>query len=98
MLIKSLQEHKVLYQLESISLYQIPVELVITQVDNQVKIKLISQLIKGISRFLQKLLRYFNGAIISTSFSLPTAGLFPVIFILDLNDSVSVKLSFGLSL
>ena len=30
-------------------------------------------------------------------FSLPTAGVFPVIFILDLNDSESAKLSFGSS-
>ena len=48
-----------------------PVELVITQVDDHVKIKLTSQLIKGISRVLQKLFKYFNGTIISTSFSLP---------------------------
>ena len=34
----------------------------------QVRIRLISQLIGGISRVLQKLLRYFDGTIISTSF------------------------------
>ena len=49
--------------------------------------KLTSQLINDISRVLQKLLKYFNGTIISTSFVLPAAGVFPVIFILDLNDS-----------
>ena len=75
-----------------------PVELVITQVDDQVKMRLTSQLINGISRVLQKLLKYFNGTIISTSFVLPSAGVFPVIFILDLNDSESAKLSFGSSL
>ena len=75
-----------------------PVELVITQVDDHVKIKLASQLIKGVSIVLQKLLRYFNGTIISTSFSLPAAGDFPVIFILDLRDSESAKLSFYPSL
>ena len=53
--------------------------------------RLISQLINGISRVLQKLLKYFNGTIISTSFVLPSVGVFPVIFILDLNDSESVK-------
>ena len=53
--------------------------------------RLISQLINGISRVLQKLLKYFNGTIISTSFVLPSGGVFPVIFILDLNDSESVK-------
>ena len=60
--------------------------------------RLTSQLIHGISRVLQKLLRYFNGTIISTSFSLPVAGAFPVILILDLNDSEYAKLSFGSSL
>ena len=74
-----------------------PVELVITQVDDHVKMRLTSQLINGISRVLQKLLNYFNGKTISRSFILPSAGVFPVIFILDLNDSESVKLSFGSS-
>ena len=60
--------------------------------------RLTSQLINGISRVLQKLLKYFNGTIISTSFLLPAAGVFPVIFILDLNDAESAKLSFGSSL
>ena len=32
----------------------------ITQFGNQVRVRLISQLIKGISRFLQTLFRYFN--------------------------------------
>ena len=44
------------------------VELVITQVDDHVKMRLTSQLINGISRILQKLLEYFNGTNISTSF------------------------------
>ena len=60
--------------------------------------RLTSQLINGISRVLQKLLKYFNGTVISTFFVLPAAGVFPVIFILDLNDLESVKLSFGSSL
>ena len=60
--------------------------------------RIISQLINSISRVLQKFLKYFNGAIISASFVLPPAGVFPVIFILDLNDSESVKLAFGSSL
>ena len=60
--------------------------------------RLDSQLINGISRVLQNLLKYFNGTIISTSFVLPLAGVFPVIFILDLNYFESVKLSFGSSL
>ena len=43
-------------------------------------------------------LKYFNGTIISTSFVLPAAGVFPVIFILNLNDSDYTILSFGSSL
>ena len=58
----------------------VPAELVITQVDYHVKMRLTSQLINGISRVLQKLLKYFNGKTISTCFVLPSAGLFPVIF------------------
>ena len=54
---------------------------------------LTSQLFNGISRVLQKLLKYFNGTIISTSFALPSARIFPVIFILDLNDLESARLS-----
>ena len=46
----------------------------------------------------QKVLKYFNGTIISRSFVLPSAGVFLVIFILDLNDSGSSKLSFGFPL
>ena len=47
-----------------------PVELVITQVDDHVKIRLTSQLINDVSRVIQKLLKYFNGTIILTSFVL----------------------------
>ena len=61
------------------------------------KKRLTSQLINGISRVLQKLFKYFNGTIILTSFVLPPAGVFPVIFTLDLNDSEFTKLSIGSS-
>ena len=67
-------------------------ESVITQVDDHVKIRLTSQLVNGISRVLRKLLKYCIGIIISISFVLPSEGVFPVIFILDLNDPESVKL------
>ena len=60
--------------------------------------KLTSQLSNGISRVLQKLLKYFNGTNISTSFILPSTGALPVIFTLDFNDLESVKLSFDSSL
>ena len=64
-----------------------------TQVGDHLKIRLTSQLINSISRVLQKLLKYFNSTIISTSFVLPAAGVFPGFFILDLNDSDCVMLS-----
>ena len=60
-----------------------PVELVITQVDDHVNWRLILQIINGISRVLQKLLKYFDSTIISTSFVLPSSGVFPVIFVLN---------------
>ena len=49
-------------------------------------------------RLTLKLLKYFNGTVILTSFVLPSAGVFPVIFTLDLNDSEYAKLSYGSSL
>ena len=49
--------------------------------------RLISQLTKDISRVFQKLRKYFNGTAISTFFVLPSARVFLVILILDLNDS-----------
>ena len=42
--------------------------LVITQFSDQVKIKDTSQLISGMSKHLQKLLKYFNGTAVSTFF------------------------------
>ena len=44
-----------------------------THLSDQVKIALISKLIKTISRVLRKLLQYFNGSIISTSSVQPSA-------------------------
>ena len=41
--------------------------------------RLISQLINGISRVFQTLPKYFNGTFISTSFVLPSARAFPFI-------------------
>ena len=48
--------------------------------------------------FFKKLLKYFNDTANSTSFVLPSARVFPVIFILDLSDPEFVKSLFGLSL
>ena len=48
--------------------------------------RLISQLINGISRVLQKLLKYFNGTTVLISFVLLAVEVFPVILILDSND------------
>ena len=58
-----------------ISNFVAPVAEEITQSSDQVTIILISQLINGISRVLQKLLKYFNGTAISTPL-LPGAGVF----------------------
>ena len=49
--------------------------------------RLISQLIKGISRVLQKSLKYYNGTIISTYF-LPPSAVSPVIFCLNLKEAL----------
>ena len=54
--------------------------------------RVISQLINGISRVLQQLPKYFHSTIISTFFVLPSAGVFLVTFTLDLNDSEFIKL------
>ena len=48
----------------------------------------VSQLIDGISRNLQKLLKYFNGTIIWISF-VPSFPVWPVIVCLDLNEALS---------
>ena len=52
------------------------VKLVILEIADQVKMRLISLLIKGFSRVFQILLKYLNGTTISTSFALPSAGVF----------------------
>ena len=58
--------------------------------------RLISQFVNGVSRVLQKLLKYLNGTIISTC-TLPAILLFlllaavlPIIFVLKLNESVAL--------
>ena len=48
-------------------------------------------MIKGISRLLQKLLKYFNGTIISTSFVPLLSSVWPVIFSLESNKSVQLS-------
>ena len=57
-----------------------PAELIITQVDGHVKMRITSQLINGISRVLQIYSDILNGTIISTFFALSSAGVFPLIF------------------
>ena len=59
----------------------------IIQSSDQVKMRLILQLINGILRLLQKLLKYFHGTAFLTSFVLLSAGGFPVTLILYLNES-----------
>ena len=57
-----------------------------THLSGQIKMRLISQSIKGILIILQKLLEYFNGTIISTFFVPPPAVL--PIFCLNLNEAL----------
>ena len=73
----------------------IPTAEEITHFLDQVKLRLISKLINGFSRVLQKLLKYFNGTAVLSYFVLPAAGVFPVILILYFKDSDCVTLSFG---
>ena len=60
-----------------------------TQLDDQVRIRLISQLIKDISRVLQKSLRYFNGTTIS-AFTIPQLLALAKNLALNLNELESV--------
>ena len=64
--------------------------LIITQFLDQVKISSTLQLIKGISRVLQKLLKYSSGTIISTFSIFTSLSVLPIIFNLKLNESVSL--------
>ena len=57
----------------------------ITQFAGQVAMRLISQLVNGSSRVLQKLLIYFSGTSISTFF-VPSSPVKPIIFCLNLNE------------
>ena len=62
---------------------------IITQFAEHFKKSSTSQLIKGISRVLQKLLNYFSGTIISTLI-IPLLLLWPVILVLKLNKSLAL--------
>ena len=65
---------------------------ILKQFADQVRIRLILQLINSISRVLQKLLRYFNSTIILTSFVPPLPDL-PTIFVLNLNEALLLLLA-----
>ena len=56
---------------------------------DQVKMRLISQLTKDISRVLQKLHTYFNDNNISTSF-VPTSAVLPINFCVNLNEELLI--------
>ena len=63
-----------------------------TQFLDQVRIISTSQLINGISKFLQKLLKYFNGITTSTFVNESlSCGVFPTILVLYLKDSELVE-------
>ena len=61
-----------------------------------VRWRIISELIKGISRVSLKVTQIFQWHDISTSFVLPSAVILTVIPALTLNDSESLMLSFGI--
>ena len=63
----------------------------VSQFADQFNVRLISQLISGISKVLQKVHKYFNGPAIST-FALSELSLLIVNLDLNLNDSESVML------
>ena len=71
-----LMEHGVLYQLFQMSLHLLNWQS--EKFANQTKIRFISQLIRSISRVLQKWLKYFDDAVISTSYVLPPTRVLPV--------------------
>ena len=75
-LIKLQLEHKII---ENVVAWTATSVATITQFSNQIRSRLISQLIKSIWRVLQKLLRYFNGTILSTFF-VSLLPVWPVIF------------------
>ena len=56
--------------------------LVNARFSDHVKIRFVSQLINGIFTVLQKLLKYFNGTTILTSFSVLLPSDFPLILVL----------------
>ena len=60
---------------------------IIKQFSDQVRVRIISQLINSSPRGLQKLLRYFNGTIIPISF-VSSFHVWPVIFCLNLNEAL----------
>ena len=64
----------------------------------QVKVRLISPLIKGSSRVLQKLLKYSNGTATSTSFVTASRDFFSVIHIVDSSNSEFTVVPCGSSL
>ena len=54
---------------------------------DQVRIRLILQLISGISTSLEKILKYLNGAVILKSF-VPSFPVLPAVFVLILNEAL----------
>ena len=54
---------------------------------DQVRVRLISKLINGISRVLQKVLKYFNGTLILTFF-VPSFSVLPGIFVSISNEAL----------
>ena len=81
LLIRLQQEHSFVSAIANF-VFQAAEEII--QISDQVKLGLISQSVNGISRVLQKLLKYFNDTTTSTCFVLLSAGGFLVILILGI--------------
>ena len=62
---------------------------VIKQFEDQVRMTLISKIINGISRTLEKLLKYFDETIILTSFG-PLLAFLHTIFAVDLKEALLI--------
>ena len=62
---------------------------IVKHVGDQIRIKIISQLINSISRVFQKLFRYLQGILILT-FSVPSFPVVPAIFVKHLNEALLI--------
>ena len=63
----------------------------VKHLSDQDKMRLLSQLMEGISRVFQKLLKHFNGTFISASFIRLVLTVLPFMFCLVLNEAMYIS-------